>query len=181
MKNRFKTILITALVLIAVAIVSAWYWMKIYDNYHVVIEGELYRSAQLGYAEFQKYISIDDLKTVVNLRDDTNSTWWFYETGICERMDVKHIDFPLGGNQRLTIDQMNNLVETMANAESPMLIHCKHGADRTALAVALYLNNKGIKHPEEAFSAKYGHLPMLFKSVQCFDKSFENYMDTSDL
>lgn len=175
MKHR-KGIIATSL--LSTALVGlAWYWVVGYDNYHVVVQGELYRSAQLSSTELLNYIERDGVATVINLRHDVNGTWWSKEKVVCGREGVMHIDVPLMGGRAPTMEEMKNLVSVMHKSRRPLLVHCKHGADRTSLAIALYLLEEGNAEavPTSAFSARYGHLPILFPSMQCFDNAYTQY------
>jgi protein tyrosine phosphatase (PTP) superfamily phosphohydrolase (DUF442 family) len=156
---------------------AAWWWIVAYDNYHTVIQGTLYRSAQVSDRELSDYIQRDRLATVINLREDTDATWRKKEKAVCRRNNVKHIDIPLSGGRSPTIEQMNALVEAFQANDPPFLLHCKHGADRTALAAALFLltQDNSDRSPESAFSARYGHLPCIFQGTKQFDDAYARY------
>ena len=179
--RRRKVLLVIHELLVALVIVAAWCWFVVYDNHHVVIEGELYRSAQVSGSELRAYIERDGLATIISLRENTNTTWWSAEKAVCEQAGVTHVDVPLAGTRAPTVVEMQNLVTTLRNAMRPLLIHCRHGADRTSLAVALYLNEKNSPEhdPLRAFSPRYGHLPALFRRTRCFDDAFDTHRRTS--
>ncbi len=154
---------------------AAAFWLGVYDNYHPVVEGELYRSGQLSPASLRRHVTADGIATVINLRPETNGTWWVGETRLCREMGVAHIDVPLAGDSSPTEAQVEALVSAMQSAAKPALVHCEHGADRTSFAAAVYLLAvKGAPYEtaRRAFSPRYGHLPWLFKSVACFDAAF---------
>ncbi|MDP6525267.1 MAG: tyrosine-protein phosphatase [Kiritimatiellia bacterium] len=175
MKHRKGSLIVT--LLIVMPLVVSLYWIHLYDNYHCVIDGELYRSAQLSGKELRGYIDKDGLATVINLRTETNANWWAKEKTLCEDEGVMHFDIPLKGDQRPTMEKMAELVGVFQRCERPLLIHCRHGADRTSLAVALYLLERRDRSvdPPSAFSIKYGHMPMIFRHVRCLDEAFARY------
>lgn len=166
---------LTVMILLAASL--SLYWLCFYDNYHCVIDDELYRSAQLNIEELRGYIEKDGLVTVINLRAETNTGWWAEEKMLCEDQGVAHFDVPFRGDELPTMEKMAKLVDVFDTCERPLLIHCWYGADRTSLAVALYLLVHGNQRvdPTSAFSVKYGHLPLIFRHVKCFDEAFTRY------
>ena len=74
-------------------------WPGWYDNYHVVIPGELYRSAQMSAPRLQEHIAGDGIRTVINLRPETNELWHTQEQQACRMGGVAYIDFPLAGDR----------------------------------------------------------------------------------
>jgi len=164
------------MVMTAVAVALGAWWLLLYDNYHEVIPGELYRSGQVLSARLSRRAERDQIATVINLRPDTNETWYALEVGTCRQRGTQHIDFPMRGDQPPTLDQMRDLVGVMERSERPLLIHCEHGADRTGLAVALYMKavkNRSAEEAAEALSLRYGHLPLMRE----FDRAFHKYCE----
>lgn len=157
------------------AAIMGW-WFLAYDNYHSVLPGELYRSAQMDPKRLLDHAAHDHLATVINLRPETTQPWHAKEAMACSNHHIAYLDVPLIGDQTPSLEQINTLVETMRNARKPLLIHCKHGADRTGFAVALYLKtlrDQPEATAQRALSIRYGHSP-LFKT-KCFDKAFDDY------
>lgn len=152
------------------------YWPVWYDNYHAVIPGELYRSAQMSVSRLREHIARDGLRTVINLRPETNELWHAQEQQTCQIVGVDYIDFPLVGDQMPSSRQTAALVTILRQARRPMLIHCEHGADRTGFVVALYLAKiSGLSEPQAhaALSIRYGHLA--FTRAGCFDDAFAQF------
>lgn len=147
------------------------------DNYHVVVENDLYRSGQMSVEQFVVSASRDRWATVINLRSDTNQSWHIAEVAACEAKGIAYIDFPLDGDKAPSLQAMEKLVDVMRTAQRPILVHCAHGADRTGLAAGLYLYAVGQRSASEAkksLSLKYGHLPFVMKS---FDEALEEYCE----
>ena len=95
---------------------------------------------------------------------------------MCRERGICHIDFQMDGNVPPTYEGMRELVALMKRSARPVLIHCRHGADRTGLAVALYMKALEDFSPEEAeraLSLKYGHLPVM----KAFDRAFREYCE----
>lgn len=155
---------------------AALWWLTGYDNYHVVIPGELYRSGQMNVNLLLAHAAHDHLATVINLRPATNQPWHAAEVAACASQHIAHIDFPLAGDKAPTRDTMQALVTLMRTVPRPLLVHCEHGADRTGLAVALYLSAvAGRPHDEadRALAIRYGHLPL--PAMRRLDEAFKIY------
>ncbi len=157
-------------------VIGILYWFRLSDNYHAVIPGTLYRSRQLTVANLLAHAAQDHLATVINLRPETNETWHLQEITACTRQKITYLDFPLAGNQSPSYETMTALVAIMRTAPRPILIHCEHGADRTGLAVALYLRAiAGLPAAEAkaALALCYGHTRWI--GMDCFDRAFAEY------
>ncbi len=152
------------------------WWCAVYDNYHPVVRGELYRSAQMSVENLVAHAKRDHLATVINLRPETNQTWHAAESEACAKRGITYVDFPMTGNRAPDHQSMDSLVRIMKSAPRPILIHCEHGADRTGLAVALYLRFiRGLAEHDahSALSIRYGHTTGF--GMGCFDVAFSQY------
>lgn len=166
---------------VGLLVACALWWVTAYDNYHTVLQGELYRSGQMGVKRLLAHAARDPLATVINLRPETDQAWHTAERAACTSAGIAYIDFPLAGDRAPTPEAMSALVEIMRTAPRPLLIHCEHGADRTGLAVALYLRSlsgRPVSEARRALSIRYGHTPYL--GMGCFDRAFAEYCLTED-
>jgi protein tyrosine/serine phosphatase len=155
-------------------ILTGGWWFGFYENYHEVIPGQLYRSGQLTPDQLLRHAGEDRLKTVLNLRPGTNEHWHAQEVAVCERRGIRYRDFPIAGDVAPTRRQLEELVTLMRGLPGPILIHCRHGADRTGLAVALYLREIDRKTEDvagRALSMRYGHTPIM----KMFDEAFHDF------
>ena len=89
-KRSYRVHIIIAL--LTALFIAIWYWIKVYDNFHVIVENEAYRSGQVSAHELQGYIGQLGLKSVINLRANTQATWWIRERATCAAADVAHIN-----------------------------------------------------------------------------------------
>ena len=161
------------LVAVVLAVCSAW-WLLVYDNYHEVIPGRLYRSGQMTPSRLAVHAEKDLLCTVISLRPDMADAWHRDEVEVCRALGVEHLDFPMPGDVPPTAEEMDALLSAMRSAQAPVLVHCTHGADRTGLAVALYLKcieGRGADESARALSLRFGHLPIM----RDFDAAFLQY------
>lgn len=128
-------------------------------NYHEVLAGELYRSGQLAPEALARRVKLDGIRSVVNLRGpQTGRAWYDAEIAATQAMGIAHFDVPLLSSKPLSQADADQLVAVMRQAPKPMLVHCEGGADRTGLAVALYLAASGrpLDEAARALSIRYG-------------------------
>ena len=106
------------------------------------MDAHLFRSAQL-YGEYcNPLLQNAQIATVINLRgENPRSTWYNPERNICKKLGIVHIDSPLHSRRLPQKEMLSCLLRAFNNALTPILIKCSGGADRTALASAIYLLN----------------------------------------
>lgn len=161
--------------LLSLALLWSAYFL-LYGNFHKV-DKDVYRSAQLFSFNMPYYIEKYGIKSILNLRGTSSKDWYADEIHISKEYNLSHYDYGISARRLITIKQMDKIVELIKNAPKPLLIHCKAGADRTSLAVALYLY--AIKHktnPQRAISIVYGHFPWLGSKTNAMEKSFSSYI-----
>ena len=102
------------------------------------------------------------LASVLDLDDRCETDGWSLAE-IRETRDgvVEYHEFPICYDRRPSRDELLGLLD---RCRHPLLIHCQDGADRTALASAIYLMAFRGVPPDRAFrrafSLKYGHVPI---------------------
>lgn len=149
---------------------------QLIGNFHTVVPGELYRSAQLDTRDIEKIKAEYGIKTIINLRGATPAPWHADEVATSNRLGIKHIDFALSAGRELTDAQVDDLLDILQNAPKPILVHCKGGADRSGIASALYLAviaKAGEEAAEWQLSLFYGHFPFPFAPAWAMDETFE--------
>ncbi|MDM9620861.1 dual specificity protein phosphatase family protein [Rhizobium sp. S96] len=151
-------------------------YLQLSGNFHTVIPGELYRSAQPTSAALESYVREHGIKTVLNLRGSTDAKWYKQELADAQRLGVEHIDFRMSAARVLSREQADRLIEIMRSAPKPMLIHCQSGADRTGLVSLIYSHQ--IAHIDEdtaerQLSFLYGHVAIPhFSRTYAMDRSW---------
>ncbi len=161
--------------LLVIAFIWVGYFI-IFANFHKV-DDDIFRSAQLRSVNMPYYIKKYDIKSILNLRGDTDKPWHKKELEIVDEYGISHYDYGIGDREVRTLKEMKDIVKLIKEAPKPLLIHCKAGADRTGLAVALYLYEvkKDENAEDKAFSLLYGHFPWLGSKTVAMDRSFEIY------
>jgi protein tyrosine/serine phosphatase len=154
-------------------------YLQLSGNFHPVVDGELYRSAQPTADDLAAYVRADGIKTVINLRGThPGRSWYDDEVAMANGLGVKHIDFGLSSSKVVPAKEVDELVAIMAAAPKPILVHCQSGADRSGLVSALYLRKIAGMDESKAegqLSFYYGHVgvPMV-SSAYAMDETWEN-------
>jgi len=147
------------------------------NNFHAIVEGVAYRSAQPTPDEIRAYRDKYHIATIVNLRGaGPGEAWYDEEVKAANDLGIRHIDFPMNARTELTQQQSLALIALLRSAPKPVLIHCKQGSDRTGLASALYLAalaKAGEPVSEEQLSVRYGHIAIPLVGTYEMDRSFE--------
>lgn len=158
-------------------LLSGWAgYLRLSGNFHVVVDGAVYRSGQLSGAQFATRIRDNGIRTIINLRgNNAGRRWYDDEIKASNAAGVGHIDFPISASRPLTDHQIAQLVGLLATSPRPILIHCEGGADRTGLASALSKLTIDGSPPSEAaaqLSFRYGHFPWFWSGTSAMDSTF---------
>ncbi len=162
-----RVITIAILLLTSVAAVGAvfafYYWHALFnDNFHTVLPGELYRSAQLDGATLEQTAETYGLQSVLNLRGKEDAEWYRDEQKACARAGVELIDIKLDYFALPDRKTLIALCEVLADpSKRPSLLHCVVGSDRVGMpaALALIASGKDLNAAREQLSKRYGHFP----------------------
>lgn len=100
-----------------------------FDNLYKIDE-VLYRSEQPNSAGMTLLDSMG-IKTIVNVRNIKTDDHEAKKTGL------KLIHIPIN-TWTISYEEVVITMKAIMNAKTPMLIHCKHGSDRTGCIVAVY-------------------------------------------
>lgn len=129
------------------------------DNFHPVIVGKVYRSAQLSPMQLDSYIKAYHIKSIINLRNDVKNTNLLQdEIAIAKKNNIAYYLIQLPPHKTPKVSDLKLLVRVLNTAPQPILIHCKAGADRTGLASAISIilsDDKYINDFEDQISWHY--------------------------
>ena len=154
-------------------------------NIHTVVDGVLYRSAQLNKTQFEAVIQQHGIKSILNLRGGhLTDPWYADEMEVSKELGVTHFDYPISARRRVTPEQIAAILSIVSSAPKPLLIHCRSGADRSGLVAALFLLDAEHADPVEAdrqLSLLYGHFPYLLSKTVAMDESFWEFAERSSV
>lgn len=147
-------------------------------NFHEVDPGQIYRSAQPTYEELVTAHEVFGIKTVLNLRGERPGEGWYEEEmQAIEDRGMSIITIGMSASRLPHKEDLEVLLDALENAERPILIHCKAGADRTGEAVAIYMMEYMGKSKREALrealSFRTLHLEWAKPAKKHFIRSWE--------
>jgi len=133
-------------------------------NFHTVIAGELYRSAQLDPDQIEAQHTAHGFASILNLRGPApGKDWYDAELAASARLGVTHADFRMSARRVLEPERVQELIALMKRLPKPLLVHCQGGADRSGLASALYLaaiKGRPLDEAGDQISLVYGHFSL---------------------
>jgi protein tyrosine/serine phosphatase len=147
------------------------------NNFHTVIDGELYRSARPSGVQIAKWHERYGIKTIINLMGThPKSGWYQEEKAAAEANGIELIDYQMSAQRDVSASELEELLDLMSKAERPILVHCRSGADRTGIVSAFYI--AGVAGGSEYYAELqltpfFGHLPFGFLDSYAMDRSFE--------
>lgn len=104
-------------------------------NFHQVNQ-QLYRGAQPK-GDGLKKLSGLGVKTIVNLRGESEDTQ--VEEAQARSLGFRYFNIPMSGTGRPTEEQISRVMGIIEEPENgPVFIHCRRGADRTGVVIAIY-------------------------------------------
>jgi hypothetical protein len=142
------------------------------------VNSDLARSAQPYLGFYAAFLRPHGFKSIINLRGpNPDFGWWRQEKGIAEALGIAHFDVKLSSKYLPSRSGLSELFAGFEKAETPLLLKCSGGQDRTSLAAALYLlDRKGpavLAEAERQFALwPYLHRP---KPYQLWLKEFPAY------
>ena len=164
------------IIFVLTVVLSALYYRLFYDNFSPVIKGKIYRSAQLSGPELRKIIKKYRIRTIINLKGLKTNKNYKIESEIANKNNVKLFNFKFSAHKLPSYLKLNALIDTLINAEKPILIHCHRGADRSGMASALALaieKDSPLSVLKKQFSLRYGAVrfnssigPLLFSQYE---------------
>lgn len=145
---------------------------RISQNFAVVEDQKLYRSAQLTDEELQQVIEKYQIKTVISLRGSpAASKWYSREEDFLKKHDVQFEPINLSDDYYPNQEQIRMILNVFKTKSFPMLVHCRVGADRTGMVAALYQRffmNQSLEKSLEQLSFRYWHVRFLHPAMSAF-------------
>lgn len=99
----------------------------------------IYRSNQPSPRQIRKLAKNQGIKTILNLRGESERGYHLLESEACEQQGIELINLKMSSRRPPRKQAIEQLKEIFDSADKPLLLHCKSGADRAGLVSALYL------------------------------------------
>lgn len=110
------------------------------ENIHTVVAGRLYRSAQLSIPTLDRVIAEHGVRSVLSLRKaDPPAPEVVQEQDHLQAIRMEHENVPLSPQKLPRPEALAQILARFDQGPYPMLVHCEEGADRTGLAVVIWL------------------------------------------
>jgi hypothetical protein len=133
-------------------------------NAHTVLDGRVYRTAQLSGAKLSEYLRDHQIRTVINLRGYCpDFDWYRQEIEATAALGVAQEDITLSANRLPPPGELKRLLEVLDGCEYPIVLHCKQGADRTGLVSAMVLllqTDASLARARRELLPHRGHFPV---------------------
>jgi len=144
--------------------VDAWFvdheiLRKLYRNFHPLSDCA-FRSNHPSAAFLKKLKRNYGIKTVISLRRADTSGPYLLEKEACDQLGIKLINHPMSSRSLPDVDQILAAKSILEDADYPILIHCKSGADRAGLMSVFYshfIKGQPLESAVGQLSMKYGH------------------------
>jgi protein tyrosine phosphatase (PTP) superfamily phosphohydrolase (DUF442 family) len=132
-------------------------------------------------ADLERWIGEKGLKSIINLRGRKEDERWFIsERELAAKHGIALHNFRLSPHELPGYLDLISMLEILATAERPLLIHCRHGVDRTGLVSALALaveKDPPLRELKDQFSWKYGVLPFYVSTGPYFFSLYEKWLE----
>jgi protein tyrosine/serine phosphatase len=146
LQARFSGPILKVAVCLAVAgIIAIGYAVdrhKTLYHFRTVDPGKLYRSGTLSRRGLEKVYSMTGVKTIINLRSESemsDGSWYSREKEFAAEKGIHLLDLPMLPDTPPSPDQVRQFLDVVTDPERlPALIHCEMGIIRTGMMVAVY-------------------------------------------
>ncbi|MEM8985447.1 MAG: sulfur transferase domain-containing protein [Pseudomonadota bacterium] len=131
----------------------------IYSNIHQVSDN-MWRSFQPAPLHLKRFKQ-KGVKTVINLRGQSNTGFYRLEEESCERLGMALVNLKLHSRDIPKREQIHAARNLFQSIEYPAVMHCKSGADRAGMGAVLYLflhERRPLAEAREQLSLRYGHM-----------------------
>jgi len=153
LRNRWRIIRwVVGILVVVIGGVSFGVLYNIYvqRNFRCVVLEKVYRSGQPSAKNIENWAKEYGLKTVVNLRGRSDSEEYRNVIAKADQLGLNHVDLALKGKHAPTKTELAKLVELIEAVDTPMLLHCLSGVDRSGMASVIAAMAIGEESYEEA-------------------------------
>lgn len=131
----------------------------IWTNFWPLAPG-VWRSNQPTHRRLAKYAQMG-VKTVVNLRGEDRFAHYLFEKESCDALGLTLVNRKLWARSAAPRENIVAVIDALREAEKPLILHCKSGADRAGFVSAMYLmvfEDVPVETAMKQLSFKYIHL-----------------------
>jgi protein tyrosine phosphatase (PTP) superfamily phosphohydrolase (DUF442 family) len=176
--HRRNVARLVGIVLLTIGLLAGGWalYLQIVGNIHAVTPGVVYRSAQLNGQELADTLKKYHIRSVINLRGDSDEAWYKDEIKVTAAQGVRHYDLGMWAKQQPNAKTITRMFEILRTAPRPLLIHCNSGSDRTGLVAAVYkrfFEGRSAEEAEGQLSFWFGHFPWFGSGTKAMDETFE--------
>jgi protein tyrosine/serine phosphatase len=147
-----------------------------FHNFHWISD-EMARANQPSPERIADYAAMG-MRTIVNLRGQSDTGYYRLEREACERHGLTLVDAPLGSREAPSKERVYRAKEIVETIAYPALMHCKSGADRAGIMAVFYKHFRqgvSIAQAREQLSLRYLHVK--HGKTGLLDFFFETYLD----
>ncbi len=134
-------------------------WVRVFVWNFYKVDDALYRANHPGFRVLSRARDLG-IRSVLSLRGDAQNTPNIIEREACDRLGLELRFIRMRTSVLPQRDVLLELIALLRDMPKPLLVHCKSGADRTGLAVTLYLHvvrGRPLSEARKALSWRYAH------------------------
>lgn len=139
MHKRIERIIIAGAVITGLLLYNQFY---IRSNFREVIDDTVYRSAQPSEKQLRDWIDKYDIKTIVNFRSP-EAEMGPEEIAITGELGVDLHFIQISAYEIIPFDKLAEFIDILDTCDTPILLHCRQGMDRSGTASAIAAWNIG--------------------------------------
>ncbi|KKN74496.1 hypothetical protein LCGC14_0390130 [marine sediment metagenome] len=99
------------------------------------VSGEIYRGGAPSDSDLELLSDVFNMKTILSLDGSIASNI----SSKVKELGMRHIVIPISGSDSFSLMKyLQNHIVSILNRHQPIYVHCRHGSDRTGMAIALY-------------------------------------------
>ncbi len=132
----------------------------VWTNWATVAPGRLYRCNHPTPGRLARAVRRYKLRSLINLRGATGNGSDALSRERAARLGLQFIDVPFSAGHVPSREQVLALAEALRSAPTPVLLHCKSGADRAGFAAGVFVLLEGgsVAAAARHLSWRFGHL-----------------------
>jgi len=136
-----RTVVLQTLGGIALAVslfCGAYYvWLRlIHTNFHAIVPGQAYRSAQPSGGDVRAWAEEYGIRSILNLRG-TKHPAHAKERAAADEKGIRIYSYAVSAGRMPSAEELRGILWALENAERPVLVHCRDGADRGGMVSVL--------------------------------------------